>query len=134
MRRALLRGLQYLLQGCDIDGGQRGTHIIFDRELRNRAENFDVGVADRLVYTVLKMVLLEQEGLLDDLMVERLRPGLSHLIDSLETAENLLLVHRAMQGSSWEECLGACLVLCGKRDAGDAALTLQLRLRRMLHL
>lgn len=50
-------------------------------------------ITDRLVYTILSMVLLEQEGLLDKSMLERMqRP----LIMALETSEDITIMGEVM--------------------------------------
>lgn len=130
MRRSMIRGLQYLLHGQDFDGKRQfgRVQVIIDRDLRNRAERFDLGVADRLVYTLLIILLLEQEGLLDKFMLERMLPGIQRLATSLVTMENVVVVQQAMARNTWGERFCACLKLWGKGDDGDGALRLQLEL------
>lgn len=125
----MIRGLQYLLNGRDFDGkrGACGRRIIADAELRVRAEKFDIGVADRFVYTVLTMVLLEQEGLLDKLMLERMQRGIWPLIMALETSRNLSIFEEVMATVKWEDRFGECLKLWGRKDAGDKALRSRLQ-------
>lgn len=134
MRRSLMRGLLYLQQGRGLDGKPQSAEMqmIVDCDLRKRAERLDIGVADRLVYYLLTMVLLQQEGLLDKFMVERMQPGISNLVTSLRTVENKIIIKDALTRNTWEERLGACLEMWGKRDDGDAALKLRLELLNKL--
>lgn len=50
--------------------------IIVDSKLKKIAEDFSIPLSARLVYNLLVMYLLEEEGLLDDFKVERLNPGI----------------------------------------------------------
>lgn len=126
MRRTMIRGLQYLLHGKDFDG-KRGPQVVFEVGLRRKAEKFDIGAADRLVYIILTMVLLEQEGLLDRFMLERMQCSICHLIMALKTPDNITIVEEIMTKKAWDERLGACLRLWGRVDAGDEALRSQLK-------
>ena len=78
MRRTLIRGLQYLTLGVDLNGQRQGSAspIIVDSKLKKTAEDFSIPLSARLVYNLLVMCLLEEEGLLDDFMVERFNPGI----------------------------------------------------------
>lgn len=78
MRRRLIRGLQYLTLGVDLDGQRQSPRfsIIVDSKLRTAAENHSIPISSRMIYTLFTIFLLEEEGLLDDLTVERLNPSL----------------------------------------------------------
>jgi len=136
MRRSLLRGLHYLSHGSDIDGKRHadGRAVVVDPGLKKAAEKFDIGVANRLVCSLLTIVLLEQEGLLDQLMLERLQPGIRRLAMSFRTRENIMIVKEAIVKASWAERFCAALKLWGKSDAGDGDLTLQLQMANRLQM
>ena len=78
IRRTLIRGLKYLTLGVDLMGHGQGpvSPIIVDSKLKKIAEDFSIPLSARLVYNLLVMYLLEEEGLLDDFKVERLNPGI----------------------------------------------------------
>jgi hypothetical protein len=64
MRRRLIRGLRYFLLGEELEN--KRSSIIVDPVLRNAAEKFKLPISSRLIYDILVMLLLEQEGLLKD--------------------------------------------------------------------
>lgn len=72
MRRWWIRGLQYLTQDVDLDGQRQSSHsaILVDSKLKIAEETFSIPLSSKLAYTLFSIVLLEEEGLLDDLMVE----------------------------------------------------------------
>jgi hypothetical protein len=78
MRRILIRRLQYLTLGVDLNGQRQGSAspIIVDSKLKKTAEENSIPLSARLIYNLLVMSLLEEEGLLDDFMVERFNLGI----------------------------------------------------------
>ena len=71
------------MQGVGMDG-QRGSSafpIIIDPnyKLNKAAENFSIPISGRLIYTLLSMLLLEEEGLMDNFVVENVNPGLMQM-------------------------------------------------------
>jgi hypothetical protein len=69
MRQRLIRGLLYMIEGADTDGSKSGW-LITDSNLRETAENFEIPVSSRIVYNHFIAFLLEEEGLMDDFMLE----------------------------------------------------------------
>lgn len=94
MRRTLIRGLQYLTLGQDVDGLRRSSalQIIVDPELKKAAEEFSISLSSRLIYYLLMMFLLEQEGLMDEFMVERMLPGIQKTSSWFATESNAIIV------------------------------------------
>jgi hypothetical protein len=60
--------------GTPLEGS--ASLIIVDCKLKKTAEDFSIPLSGRLIYNLLVMCLLEEEGLLDDFMVERFNPGI----------------------------------------------------------
>lgn len=56
----------------DLDGQRQSSHsaILVDSKLKIAEETFSIPLSSKLAYTLFSIVLLEEEGLLDDLMVE----------------------------------------------------------------
>ena len=105
MRRTLIRGLQYLTLGVDIDGQRQGStsSIIIDTKLKKAAENFRIPLSNRVIYNLLLMYLLEEEGLLDDFMIKRLYPGILKIATTFQTESNASIVRLAMIQKTWLE-------------------------------
>jgi hypothetical protein len=55
MRRTLIRGLQYLTLGVDLNGQRQGSAspIIVDSKLKKTAEDFSIPLSARLIYNLL---------------------------------------------------------------------------------
>ena len=120
-RRTLLRGLQYLTLGVDLDGRRQDspTPIIVDPELKKAAETCSIPLSARLVYNLLSMFLMQEEGLLDYLMIERMSPSIELLPRLFQTANNAELAKLAMTQNTWTEKFCVASRLWGKRDSGD---------------
>jgi hypothetical protein len=71
MRRTLIRGLQYLTFGRELDGQRHRSEspIIIDSQLKKAAEDLAISVSARLVYNLLVMLLLDEEELMNDFMI-----------------------------------------------------------------
>lgn len=134
MRRRLIRGLQYLLLGVDLGGQRQISHstIIIDSKLKIAAETFRLPLSSRLVYNLLSHVLLEEEGLLDDFMIERLRPSLIHTVACFETDSNSSLARHAIIQETWQKKLDVAFTLYGRKDAADQEVSLLLQRLRGL--
>ncbi|KAK0637172.1 hypothetical protein B0T17DRAFT_588093 [Bombardia bombarda] len=132
MRRRLVRGLQYLQIGKDLDGQKQeasGRPLITDIQLKRAAETRSIPLSSRLIYGLLVMVLTEQEGLLDDFLAERLSPSIWAAATMFETENNARLAKLAMAQETWLERLCVAFHLYGRADAADAALAGVLRKR-----
>jgi hypothetical protein len=132
MRRTLIRGLQYLTLGVDLNGQRQGSAslIIVDSNLKKTAEDFSIPLSARLIYDLLVMSLLEEEGLLDDFMVERLHPGILQTTALFQIGSNARIARQAMAQETWQEKFGMAFGLYGRGDAADHATAVGLQ---MLH-
>lgn len=127
-RRRLVRGLSYLLDGVDYDGRRKGG-IIVDPELKRAAEMGGIPISSWWVYALLKVFLLEEEGLLDDFKLQRLRGAVDVPLKLFKTEENVVVATRAMAQATWRGRLEVAFGLYGRRDAGDEDLAVVLRFR-----
>ena len=133
MRRRLIRGLQYLTRGVDLDGQAEGLHpIIVDSTLKFVAETFSIPLSSRLIYTLLTIFFLEEEGLLDDFMDARLRPTLIKTAQLFKSESNKRIVGLAMEQKTWVKKLQVAFTLYGREDAADYEVALALRRLRPL--
>ncbi|KAJ5870837.1 hypothetical protein N7455_005778 [Penicillium solitum] len=128
MRRRLIRGLQYLARGVDLDGQRQGSHsIIFDCTQRFVAETFSITLSSRFIYALLSIFFLEEEGLLDAFMNARLRPSLDKTVQLFKSESNQSIVRLAMEQKTWTKKLQVAFRLYGREDAADYEVTLALR-------
>jgi len=129
MRRRLIRGLHYLTQGVNLEGQKDSSDsaIIIDPELKEAAEAMCIPISYRLVYGLLIIFLLEEEGLLDDIMLERLRPGILTVVTLFKTRSNARVSRLAMRRKSWRERLHMAFKLYGRGDVADFELAMALR-------
>lgn len=121
MRRTLIRGLKYLISGEDVDGQLQGPQspIIMDPKLKQAAETFNIPLSARLVYNLLIMVLLQEEGLLDEFTVGRMSPPILCLPAKFATQSNAEVAKLALSQGTWLQKFCVSLRLWGKRDAAD---------------
>lgn len=121
LRRRFIRGLQYLTHGVDIDGQRQrsGASVIANHELKEAAENGSIPLSSRLIYNVLVMVLIEKEGLLDDFMLERMRPSVFGMAAFFTTRSNIRIVRLMLEQGSWSDKLFMAFNLYGRKDASD---------------
>jgi hypothetical protein len=129
MRRTLIRGLQYLTLGVDLNGQRQGSAspIIVDSKLKKEAEDFSIPLSARLIYDLLVMCLLEEEGLLDDFMVERLNPGILRTTALFQTESNARIARLVITQETWLEKFCMAFRLYGRGDAADHAIAVGLR-------
>jgi hypothetical protein len=106
------------MDGVDFDG-RRQSWIIADAELKHAAESRRILISSRWVYALLKVFLLEEEGLLDDLMMQRLGPDIEVPMALFETKENVAVAKLAMAQGTWRGRLEVAFRLYGRRDARD---------------
>ena len=121
MRRTLVRGLQYLTLGVDLDGQRQSSAstIITDSKLKKAAEEFSIPLSARLIYNILSVVLLEEEGLLDDFMVERITPGIVRMATLFKTETNARIAKFAIAQETWLDRLCIAFSLYGQEDEAD---------------
>ena len=98
MRRRLIRGLQYLTLGVDLNGQRQGSAspIIVDSKLKKAAEDFNIPLSTRLICNLLVVYLLEEEGLLDDFIVKRFNPGILQTTALFTTESNARIARLAI--------------------------------------
>jgi hypothetical protein len=132
MRRTLIRGLQYLTLGVDLNGQRQpsSSSIILDPKLKKAAEGFEIPLSSRFIYNVLVMTLLEEEELLDDFMFKQLNPSTLRIATAFETGRNARIARLAMVQETWLEKFGTALKLYGLPDVADHNVCMRLR---MLH-
>lgn len=134
MRRTFMRGLQYLTLGVDLNGQRQvsTSPIIVDSNLKKAAEDFRIPLSARLIYDLLGMFLLEEEGLLDDFMVERIYPGIMNIASFFQTESIASIARLAMTQKTLLEKFCMALRLYGRADVADHAVAEMLRMRKGL--
>lgn len=135
MRRIFIRGLQYLTLGVDLNGQKQDSTlpIIVDPKLKKAAEDLRIPLSSRLIYDLLALCLLEEEGLLDDFMVERLKPGLLQTVSMFQTESNARIARLAMTQKTWLEKFCMAFRLYEQTDVADYAFAEVLRMLRGLN-
>lgn len=131
LRRTFIRALQYLTVGSDLRGQRQGSDspfIIISSQLKKAAEDFSIPLSARLIYILLTMVLIEEEGLMDDFMVDRFHPGILAIANSFKTGSNSRIAGAAMAQKTWMGKFCMALKFWGRRDVADDTIALQLRL------
>lgn len=136
MRRTFIRGLEYLRLGVDLNGQKQDSTspIIVDPKLKKAAEDFRIPLSSRLTYTLLILCLLEEEGLLDDFMVERFNPGILQVVTMFQTESNASIARLAMTQNTWLEKFCTAFRLYGRTDVGDHVAAKLYRMLRGLSL
>ncbi|KAF2111129.1 hypothetical protein BDV96DRAFT_650236 [Lophiotrema nucula] len=132
MRRRLIRGLRYLTLGHDLGGTKPTPSIIFDPGLRQAAETFSITLCARFIYNLLTMALMEEEGLLDGFMLERMEPGIRSCGTLFQTPRNVQIASQALARETWLEKFCVAVRLWGQNDAVDTELIAQLQLLKRL--
>ncbi|KAK0612232.1 hypothetical protein B0T14DRAFT_441647, partial [Immersiella caudata] len=125
MRRRLVRGLQYLQVRADLDGRRQdatGRPLITDPQLKPAADTLRIPLWSRFIYGLLTMSLLEQEGLLDDFMAERLSRNVLVPFAMFKTESNVQVAKLAMAQQDWLGRLCVAFQLYGRADAADEAM------------
>ena len=130
--RTLIRGLQNLTLSVDLNGQRQGSvsPIIVDSKLKKTAEDFSIPLSARLIYNLLVMSLLEEEGLLNDFMVERFNLGILQMTALFQIGSNARIARQAMAQETRQEKFGIAFGLYGRGDVADHATAVGLR---MLH-
>lgn len=123
IRRRMIRGLQYILRGVDLDGKRQISQspIITDPKLKAAAKTHGIPVASRLVLHLLRVFLLEEEGLLDDWEVKILEPGVVNPIFLFQSEHNRRIGKLALSQDTWLKKLQVVFGLYGRKDPADLA-------------
>ncbi|KAK7421236.1 hypothetical protein QQX98_002366 [Neonectria punicea] len=129
IRRRLIRAMQYLRRGKDLDGrtDYSRSPVIADPKLKRDAETFNIPLTSRLVYALFRIYLLEQEGLLDQLKLDSLLPTIRMIAKKFRTEENARIARLALAKGTWLESLCAAFEFFGRPDKEDARLAASLR-------
>lgn len=122
MRRTLLRGLYFLKEGEDINWPRPVSMppVLSDPQVRRAAEGFTLPLSTRFIASTMRAFLLEEEGLMDQFIIELL--GLSDkelVVASFKTASNAQVAAVVMAQKSWLGKLCAVFKLLGKKDGAD---------------
>jgi hypothetical protein len=129
MRRTLVRGLNYLLHGRDLDGS-KSTTIIVDPEMKKAAQELNITLSARLVYNVLVMVLLDQEGLLDDIQAEKFGSRVLQMPNLFKTESNTRIAKLVVVQQTPLDKFCVANKLYGQADAGDELIAALFRRQR----
>ena len=79
------------------EGGQvSGRPIISDVRLKKAAEEFRIPLSARLIYNLLAMCLLKEEGLLDEFRIGIVSPGISNTAKMFTTETNARIANLAL--------------------------------------
>ena len=129
MRRRLLRGLQYLTIGKDLNGATQTSSppIIVDAILKKSAESCSISLSARFIHTLLITCLLEAKGLLDDIMFNRRTSAILQKAELFQTESNSVIVRQVMEQETWLEKFGVASQLYGREAVADLAVAQQLR-------
>lgn len=121
MRRRLLRGLKYLIYGADLDGKKQNSTspIIFEAKLKRDAEDSSIPISSMFICYILAMFLLEQEGLLDQFLLQEMVPRILQLATILMTEENRRIALLATQQETWFPRFCVAFKLYGRGDPAD---------------
>ncbi|PNP48780.1 hypothetical protein TGAMA5MH_00234 [Trichoderma gamsii] len=132
MRRTLVRGLQYLSRGKDLDEQTQNSTLPFsiDPELKKAAEELRIPLSSRFLIDLLSMALLEEEGLMDDLIVKKVQT----VSGWFETERNDRIAKHAMAQATWREKFCVAARLYGREDAADHDVAMELQTMRDLAL
>lgn len=134
MRRALLRGLHYLIHGKDIEGPNvlSPGPVLSDPGVKQAAEELRIPLSTRLIATVLRGFLLEEEGLMDRFQIEDLRTAIQGLGVSFKTRRNAQIAAIVTAQKSWLEMVCAAFKLYGKEDEADQEVAAKLQMDRAM--
>ncbi|KAJ6122855.1 hypothetical protein N7512_005320 [Penicillium capsulatum] len=136
VRRQIIRGLRYLLLGVDWDDPKRfipglpeQPPVIVNPKLRRAAETFSLPLTSRFVYEVLRVFLMEQEGLVSSEIDVYCQSGRSMLVTMLEmkTESNIAVAEQVLAKKNWMDRVNLALTIWGKKDAGDEEAARKLR-------
>lgn len=124
--------MQYLRTGADLNGqkDRSSSPVNSDRALKEAAENFKIPLSARLIYYLLMMALMEEEGLLDGFVIEAYNPGIQCSVTSFRNESNARIVELVMKQETWLERFCTASRLYGRVDVADDTVSMVLR---MLH-
>lgn len=123
-RRRFMFGLRYALSGADpiTRKFQDDRHSVFlNLDVKRVVEKRALPLTTRFIYHLLLMLLLEQEGTLDQFVVARVwSHNILSTLQMMQTSDNVGTARIALGQKSWLLRFCYALKLLGKKDAGDA--------------
>lgn len=122
MRRRLIRGLSYLLNGRELDGQAEDLQrspIIVDPGLKKAAETRSLPLSSMFIYSLMVVFLLDEEGLLDDCRLETWSAALEAASDDFKSERNASFARLGMAQKTWLDKLCVAFHIYGERDASD---------------
>lgn len=136
VRRIYMRGLEYLLNGCDWDNKiQTENPIIIDSALKKRAESLDLPLTSRMIYTLLLLWLMQEEGFGDRRSMRHHVENLCRGLSAFATDRNLeILDEGGMPDTDPDDFFKLfCIAskLWGRSDLNDAYVTHRTRVLRI---
>ncbi|KAG5972707.1 hypothetical protein E4U55_000738 [Claviceps digitariae] len=131
MRRRLIRGLHFLCQRRGAVQHADASHIIIDPKLRKLAEAGEIPLSSRFIYEILSFLLLEQEGLLDEILLAKAKKGVGQMSTAFKNKDNAEIAAAAMAQRTWFEKLDIACRLWGRRDPADVLLASFVAARRV---
>lgn len=136
MRRRLLRGVYNHLNGGDQarPGVAWPPSIIRDPVMKRAAETLSIPLSKRFIYGMLFIVLMEEEGLLDDFGLGLIFQSVLPCPTSFKTKSNFEIAdrafHRGYTNKCWKDALGITFELDGRSDEADWSFAEGLRRER----
>ncbi|KAJ5178575.1 uncharacterized protein N7500_001274 [Penicillium coprophilum] len=121
LRRRLIRGILYIIRGVDLDGRMQSSRspVIVNPELKAAAEKHNIPLSSKLVLRLLSIVLLEEEGLLDDWAVEIVETSMVEPVALFKSEENQRISQAALAQDTWLKKFQGMLQLYGREDPAD---------------
>ncbi|KAJ6183861.1 hypothetical protein N7519_005162 [Penicillium mononematosum] len=125
LRRRLIRGLLYITRGVDLDGKVQISQspLIVDPKVKAVAEARNIPLTSRMVLHLLTVVLLEEEGLLDDWAVKIIEPGVVKPVALFLSEYNHEIGELALTRDTWLKKLQVAFELYGRADPADKIIT-----------
>ncbi|KAF2666885.1 SET domain-containing protein [Microthyrium microscopicum] len=127
-RRVLIRGLQYLVSGQDPVLKRRHGPVedmavpplFFDLAKKREAESLRIPLSAKFIAVLLYAALLEEEDILDDHMLNIMRPNSLRIAHRFRTRSNIAIVRHVWAQSTWAiRFWYALFYLWNKTDAAD---------------
>ena len=121
LRRRLIRGILYITRAVDLDGKRQTSQslLIVDPKFKAAAETGNIPLMSRMVLHLLIVVLLEEEGLLDDWAVKIVEPGVVAPVFWGVSEYNHEIGDLALAQDTWLKKLQVAFQLYGRTDPAD---------------
>lgn len=104
IRRQLIRGLRYLTTGGDHDelgqliqqAGSRSS-VVIEPQLKLASENFSIPLTSRFIYDLLRIFLIEEEGLLNGFVLDIMINNPVLTASRFKSGSNAIIAHKVLQ-------------------------------------